>query len=89
MTKRFGGLTALSEVSLSATGGEIVGFIGPNGAGKTTLFDTISGFTLPDRGTIIAGEGDDARRHHEAAAGRARPPRSRAARSRTGACSRR
>jgi ABC-type branched-subunit amino acid transport system ATPase component/predicted MFS family arabinose efflux permease len=60
VTKRFGGLTALSSVSLSATGGEIVGFIGPNGAGKTTLFDTISGFTLPDSGTIIAGEGDDA-----------------------------
>ena len=60
VTKRFGGLTALSEVSLSAIGGEIVGFIGPNGAGKTTLFDTISGFTLPDAGTIIAGEGDDA-----------------------------
>jgi ABC-type branched-subunit amino acid transport system ATPase component/predicted MFS family arabinose efflux permease len=60
VTKRFGGLTALSDVSLSATGGEIVGFIGPNGAGKTTLFDTISGFTLPDEGTIIAGEGDDA-----------------------------
>jgi branched-chain amino acid transport system ATP-binding protein len=60
VTKRFGGLTALSGVSLSATGGEIVGFIGPNGAGKTTLFDTISGFTLPDSGTIIAGEGDEA-----------------------------
>jgi branched-chain amino acid transport system ATP-binding protein len=60
VTKRFGGLTALSSVSFSATGGEIVGFIGPNGAGKTTLFDTISGFTLADSGTIIAGEGDDA-----------------------------
>ncbi|MDQ1479984.1 MAG: branched-chain amino acid transport system ATP-binding protein livF, partial [Actinomycetota bacterium] len=60
VTKRFGGLTALSSVSFSATGGEIVGFIGPNGAGKTTLFDTISGFTLADSGTIVAGEGDDA-----------------------------
>jgi branched-chain amino acid transport system ATP-binding protein len=60
VSKRFGGLSALSEVSLSATGGEIVGFIGPNGAGKTTLFDTISGFTLADSGTIIAGEGDEA-----------------------------
>jgi branched-chain amino acid transport system ATP-binding protein len=61
VTKRFGGLTALSEVSFSAAAGEIVGFIGPNGAGKTTLFDTISGFTLADAGTIVAGEGDDAR----------------------------
>jgi branched-chain amino acid transport system ATP-binding protein len=60
VTKRFGGLTALSQVSLSATGGEIVGFIGPNGAGKTTLFDTISGFTVADSGTIIFGEGDEA-----------------------------
>ncbi len=60
VTKRFGGLTALSEVSFSATGGEILGFIGPNGAGKTTLFDTISGFTLADAGTIIAGEADEA-----------------------------
>jgi ABC-type branched-subunit amino acid transport system ATPase component/predicted MFS family arabinose efflux permease len=60
VSKRFGGLSALSEVSFSATGGQIVGFIGPNGAGKTTLFDTISGFTVPDSGSIIAGEGDDA-----------------------------
>ena len=60
VSKQFGGLRALSEVSFSATGGEIVGFIGPNGAGKTTLFDTISGFTLPDSGRIIAGEGNDA-----------------------------
>jgi ABC-type branched-subunit amino acid transport system ATPase component/predicted MFS family arabinose efflux permease len=60
VTKRFGGLTALSEVSFSAVGGEIVGFIGPNGAGKTTLFDVISGFTLPDAGTIVAGEGNEA-----------------------------
>ena len=38
-----------------------MGVIGPNGAGKTTLFDTISGFTAVDAGTIVAGEGDDAR----------------------------
>ena len=60
VTKRFGGLTALSEVSFSAVGGEIVGFIGPNGAGKTTLFDVISGFTLADAGSIVAGEGEEA-----------------------------
>jgi branched-chain amino acid transport system ATP-binding protein len=61
VSKRFGGLTALSGVSFDAAGGEIVGVIGPNGAGKTTLFDTISGFTAVDAGTIVAGEGDDAR----------------------------
>jgi ABC-type branched-subunit amino acid transport system ATPase component/MFS family permease len=60
VTRRFGGLAALTDVSLQAAAGEIVGFIGPNGAGKTTLFDAISGFISVDRGTIILGEGDDA-----------------------------
>ena len=60
VSKRFGGLAALTAVSLSATAGEIVGVIGPNGAGKTTLFDTISGFTLVDSGLIVLGEGADA-----------------------------
>ncbi|HUI47420.1 MAG TPA: MFS transporter [Acidimicrobiia bacterium] len=60
VTRRFGGLAALTDVSLQAAGGEIVGFIGPNGAGKTTLFDTISGFVSVDQGTILLGEGDDA-----------------------------
>ena len=61
----------------SAHGGEIVGIIGPNGAGKTTLFDAISGFSLADAGTIVLGEGDDARRHHAHAAGAPRPARAR------------
>ncbi len=60
VSKRFGGLAALTDVSLQAVAGEIVGFIGPNGAGKTTLFDVISGFVTADRGTIILGEGTDA-----------------------------
>ncbi len=60
VSKRFGGLAALSDISLDAAGGEIVGFIGPNGAGKTTLFDVISGFLVPDRGTVVLGEGGDA-----------------------------
>jgi branched-chain amino acid transport system ATP-binding protein len=60
VSKSFGGLAALSDVSLQAAGGEIVGFLGPNGAGKTTLFDVVSGFLEPDRGTIILGEGADA-----------------------------
>ena len=53
VTKRFGGLTAVREVSLRATPGEIVGIIGPNGAGKTTLFNVISGFFAPDEGRVL------------------------------------
>jgi branched-chain amino acid transport system ATP-binding protein len=52
VSKRFGGVTALHEVSFTAARGEILGFIGPNGAGKTTLFDVICGF-LPDDGGAI------------------------------------
>jgi len=61
VSKRFGGLAALSGVSLSARAGEILGFLGPNGAGKTTLFDVISGFLPADEGTISLGD-EDARR---------------------------
>lgn len=53
LTKRFGGITALYDVSCAVSAGEIVGFLGPNGAGKTTLFDVISGFTQPDSGVIM------------------------------------
>ena len=53
VTKRFGGLTAVREVSLRAGPGEIVGIIGPNGAGKTTLFNVISGFYAPDEGRVL------------------------------------
>lgn len=52
LTKRFAGVTAVSEVSLSLHEREIVGIIGPNGAGKTTLFDLLSGFILPDAGRV-------------------------------------
>lgn len=48
----FGGVAALSDVSLAAAQGEIVGVIGPNGAGKTTLLNSICGLTPPDSGTI-------------------------------------
>jgi ABC-type branched-subunit amino acid transport system ATPase component/predicted MFS family arabinose efflux permease len=48
----YGGVQALSGVSLHVQGGEVVGLIGPNGAGKTTLFDVISGFLPPSSGTL-------------------------------------
>jgi len=52
LSKRFGGLQALSEVSLSLAQGEILGLIGPNGAGKTTLFAAVTGFVRPDGGSV-------------------------------------
>jgi branched-chain amino acid transport system ATP-binding protein len=52
VTKRFGGLTALDDVSFGVARGETFGVIGPNGAGKTTLLNVISGFFPPDRGEV-------------------------------------
>ncbi|PWU23026.1 MAG: ABC transporter ATP-binding protein [Candidatus Rokuibacteriota bacterium] len=52
VSKRFGGLSAVRDVSFSVEAGEIVGVIGPNGAGKTTLFSLVSGFARPDAGAI-------------------------------------
>lgn len=52
LTKTFGGLTAVKNVSFNVNKGEIVGLIGPNGAGKTTLFNLMTGFYKPDSGTI-------------------------------------
>ena len=53
VTKRFGGLTALSRVSFNVEEGAIIGIIGPNGAGKTTLFNVITGFLKPEEGEVI------------------------------------
>jgi branched-chain amino acid transport system ATP-binding protein len=52
VTVRFGGLTALDSVSLSAAPRQITGIIGPNGAGKTTLLNSVCGFVRPASGTI-------------------------------------
>ena len=52
VTKRFGGLTALNEISFKVQSGEIRGLIGPNGAGKSTMFKNIAGFYTPTSGEI-------------------------------------
>jgi branched-chain amino acid transport system ATP-binding protein len=52
VTKRFAGINALNEVTLSVEPGELVGLIGPNGAGKTTFFNCLLGLESPDEGTV-------------------------------------
>src|SRR5262245_16206321 len=64
-TKRFGGLLANRDVSLSVDAGEIVGLIGPNGAGKTTLFNCITGYMHADAGRIVFDESDVTRSRPE------------------------
>ena len=53
VTKRFGGLQALTQVTFDLPKGQILGLIGPNGAGKTTLFNTINGVYHPEEGRIL------------------------------------
>lgn len=53
VSKRFGGIRALNQVSMHISGSQLVGLIGPNGSGKTTLVNTISGIYKPDGGQII------------------------------------
>jgi branched-chain amino acid transport system ATP-binding protein len=69
ISRRFGGLQALSEVTFSVARGEIVGVIGPNGAGKTTLFSTLVGLIRPDSGSVtLDGKGLAGLKPHKVAA---------------------
>jgi len=58
VTKRFGGLIAVNNLSLEIQEGEAIGIVGPNGSGKTTLFNVISGVFFPEEGRVIY-EGKD------------------------------
>jgi ABC-type branched-subunit amino acid transport system ATPase component len=55
LSKRFGGVTALADVTFGVDAGEVLGLIGPNGAGKSTLFDCVAGLLPCDSGKISAG----------------------------------
>src|SRR2546426_7698679 len=63
VSKAFGGVQAVTKVSLDVQKGEIFSVIGPNGAGKTTVLNMISGFYHPDAGRIIV-EGTDRSEEH-------------------------
>src|SRR5690348_2135328 len=54
LSKRFGGLRAVQDLSFSVGEGQIVALIGPNGAGKTTCFNLVTGYYRPDAGSVLA-----------------------------------
>jgi branched-chain amino acid transport system ATP-binding protein len=74
ITRRFGGIIALEEVSFDVGEGEIVGLIGPNGAGKTTAFNVITGLYRPEEGDVrfLGDSLLGAARHHVVRRGVAR-----------------
>jgi branched-chain amino acid transport system ATP-binding protein len=55
LAKRFGGLVAVKDISLSIRAGEILGLIGPNGSGKSTVMRSIMGIERPDGGSVRVG----------------------------------
>jgi branched-chain amino acid transport system ATP-binding protein len=74
ITKRFGGLQALTNVTFDLPEGQILGLIGPNGAGKTTLFNVVNGVYPPEEGRVIFRDKDvtTAKTYHHARMGMAR-----------------
>jgi ABC-2 type transport system ATP-binding protein len=66
LTKRYGGVLAVNDISFSVNRGELFGFLGPNGAGKTTTINLLTGLARSDAGTIIIG-GVDCTRNPKAA----------------------
>ncbi len=62
LSKRFGGLIAVDDVSFRVSRGNVLGFLGPNGAGKSTTMKMITGFIAPDAGSVVVG-GDDISLH--------------------------
>ena len=83
VTKEFGGLVAVDDVSLDIPDAAIVSLIGPNGAGKTTLFNMLTGLYKPTSGRILLGERDITGTRPDID----HRPRASRARSRTSACS--
>jgi branched-chain amino acid transport system ATP-binding protein len=68
VTKRYGGLVAVDDVSITVEPGQVTALIGPNGAGKTTLFQCLTGSERPDAGVVRLGDRDVTRLHPDARA---------------------